>query len=55
MSTTETVRKVYVLGKDAWGNREVVVQEAGSTHDLPADAQYAYSSQNTKFPYNVAV
>lgn len=53
MPTAET-REIYVLGKEEHGNREVKVVEAGEIHDLPAEAKFAYGSQNTKFPYTVA-
>lgn len=46
-------REIYVLGKNAWGNRELKVVEDGETHDMPADAEYAYTSDLTKFPYEI--
>ena len=53
MTIAET-REIYVLGKEMEGNREVKVVEAGEDHDLPAEAKFNYTSQNTKFPYTVA-
>lgn len=50
--STATGREIYVLGKQAWGNREVVIVEDGETHDQPATAKYLYSSDLTKFPYS---
>jgi hypothetical protein len=52
--TTASTREIYVLGKELNGNREVKVVEAGEVHDLPAEAKFGYTSQNTKFPYTVA-
>lgn len=46
-------REIYVLGKEGWGNREVVIVENGEVHDLPAAAKYTYASDLTKFPYIV--
>lgn len=50
MSTADG-REIYVLGKDRWSNREVIVVEDGETHDQPASAEYTYDSDLTKFPY----
>lgn len=50
---TASGREVYVLGKDKWSNREVVVVEDGETHDLPSAAKYAYSNVQTRFPYDL--
>jgi hypothetical protein len=46
-------REIYVIGKVLDGNREMIVQEDGSTHDLPAEAEYTYADQITRFPYEV--
>ena len=51
MSTADG-REIYVLGKQAWGNREVVIVEDGEDHDQPASAEYTYASDLTKFPYS---
>ena len=51
MSTTADGREIYVLGKEGWGNREMAVVEDGEVHDLPAAAEYTYSSDETAFPY----
>lgn len=53
MSSTADGREIYVLGKDAWGNREVVTVEDGKEHDLPAAAQYTYDNVQTRFPYEI--
>lgn len=53
MSTTASGREIYVLGKDAWSNREVVIQEDASVHDLPASAKYTYDSELTRMPYEL--
>lgn len=53
MSTTASGREIYVIGKEAWGNREVVVQEDGSVHDQPATAKYTYASTLTRMPYEL--
>lgn len=52
---TATGREIYVLGKEEHGNREVVIVEDGQEHNFPADTEYTYASQNTRFPYNTAV
>jgi len=52
MSTADG-REIYVLGVNSSGNREVNIVEDGETHDLPATAEYTYSSDLTKFPYSV--
>jgi hypothetical protein len=46
-------REVYVIGKNEWGNREVVVVEDGVTHDLPAEAEFTYEDQEARFPYEL--
>lgn len=51
--TTASGREIYVLGKEEFGNREVVIQEDGSVHDLPAAAKVTYASALSKFPYTV--
>jgi len=53
MSTTASGREIYVIGKQAWGNREVVVQEDASVHDQPASAKYTYASELTRMPYEL--
>lgn len=53
MSTTASGRDIYVLGKEEYGNREVVVQEDGSVHDLPAAAEVTYASELSRMPYTV--
>jgi hypothetical protein len=53
MSSTSSGREVYAIGKDAWGNREVVVVEDGVTHDLPAAAEYTYEDTEAQFPYSL--
>jgi len=53
MSTTASGREIYVLGKEEKGNREVVIQEDASVHDLPVTAKYTYASALTKFPYAI--
>jgi len=47
-------REIYVIGKSLDGNREVVIQEDGSTHDLPSTAEFTYADQVTRFPYEVS-
>lgn len=44
-------REIYSIGREEQGNREVVVQEDGSEHDLPAEAKVTYASELSKFPY----
>ena len=53
MSSTASGREIYVLGKEEYGNREVVIVENGEVHDLPAAAKYTYASDLTKFPYSI--
>lgn len=55
MSTTASGREIYVLGNKGAGNREVVMQEDGSVHDLPAAAETTYASATAKFPYDSEV
>lgn len=43
--------KVYVLGSLEDENREVVFVPDGDSTDLPAAAEYAYTSAFTRFPY----
>jgi hypothetical protein len=52
--STASGREIYVLGKDVYGNREAVIQEDGSTHDLPAGAKYTYADEEARFPYELA-
>jgi hypothetical protein len=49
MATTSG-REIYRLGREGDGNREVVILEAGTVHDLPAGALFAYSNVQTRFP-----
>jgi len=51
MSTTASGREVYVIGRNSHGNREMVVQEDGSVHDLPAGAEVTYADNQSDFPY----
>lgn len=53
MSSTTTEREIYRLGKEEDGNREVVILEEGTTHDLPAGAKFTYDSEQTRFPYEI--
>lgn len=50
MSTADG-REIYVIGTIEDNNREMIIQEDESTHDLPAEAKYTYSDAVTKFPY----
>lgn len=52
MSTTAVGREIYVLGSKDDGNREVIMQEDGSVHDLPAAAKTTYGDERAKFPYS---
>lgn len=46
--------QVYVLGDiKPHNNRELVFVPDGEDTDLPAGAQFAYSSNFTVFPYNL--
>lgn len=42
--------RVFVLGTDAEGNKEVVHVPAGDDTDLPASAEFYYTSATAKFP-----
>lgn len=53
MSTTANGREIYVIGRQAWGNRSVVIQENGTVHDQPATAKYTYASTLTRMPYEL--
>lgn len=53
MSTTASGRDIYAIGRETEGTREVVIQEDGSVHDLPAAAEVTYASDLAKFPYTV--
>lgn len=52
MATT-TEREIYRLGREVDGNREVIILEEGTTHDLPVGAKFLYSDVNTRFPYSL--
>jgi hypothetical protein len=54
MSTQADGREIYVIGKEAFGNREVVIQEDDSIHDFPATAEFTYADEVTRFPYELA-
>ena len=54
MSTVSSGREIYVIGKEPHGDREVVIQEDASVHDLPAGQKYTYASVLTRFPYTLA-
>lgn len=43
---------IYVIGSLTDDNREMVFVPSGEDTDLPAGAEYAYSSAFTKFPYS---
>lgn len=45
-------REIYVLGSEREGNREMSIQEDGSTHDLPASAEVTYADDRAEFPYD---
>jgi len=51
MSTTASGREIYSIGREVQGTREVVIQEDGSVHDMPAGAEVTYASDLSKFPY----
>lgn len=51
MSTTASGRDIFTIGKYADKNREVVIQEDGSVHDLPAGAEVTYADDLAEFPY----
>lgn len=51
--STATEREIYRLGREEHGNREVVVIESGTVHDLPASGKFPYSNANTQFPYTI--
>jgi len=53
MSTTASGREVYAIGREVAGNREVIMQEDGTVHDLPAAAEVTYASDLSRFPYEV--
>ncbi len=42
---------VFVLGKEAHENREVVVLNTGDLYGFSASLNTAYTAQVTKFPY----
>lgn len=52
MSTAEYDR-MFVLGNEVEGNREVVYVDAGEDTDLPASAEFYYSDVVTRFPYEL--
>lgn len=53
MSTTASGREVYSIGREADKNREVIMQEDASVHDLPAASKVTYASDLSRFPYVV--
>lgn len=42
--------RVFVLGTDAEGNKELVHVKAGEDTDLPASAEFYYTSATATFP-----
>jgi len=48
---TATGREIYVIGKIKQGNREMPIIEDGYEHDLPAEAEFTYTDQIARFPY----
>ena len=48
---TANGREIYVIGKIKQGNREMPIIEDGKEHDLPAEAEFYYVDQITRFPY----
>lgn len=52
MSTAEYDR-VFVVGTDPAGNRELVHVPAGEDTDLPASAEYYYTDVIARFPYEL--
>lgn len=54
MSTTASGREIYTIGKEKQdANREVVIQEDASVHDMPAAAKVTYASDLSRFPYEI--
>jgi hypothetical protein len=53
MATTASGREIYSIGREKQGNREVIVQEDGTIHDLPAGAEVTYASELSRFPYEL--
>jgi hypothetical protein len=50
MGTAE-YNRVFVLGTEEEGNREVVHVPAGEDTDLPATSEFYYTSATARFPY----
>lgn len=50
---TSVGTSTFVLGRDAWGNRETRTFVHGESYDLDPTNITAYTVQTTKFPYNV--
>lgn len=53
MGTAEYDR-VFVLGRDEYGNRVVEHVPAGEDTDLPDTAEFYYEDLVTRFPYDTA-
>ena len=51
---TATARTVFVLGKEAHGNRTVLIVESGDEYSVSIDAAKVYTDQTARFPYVVA-
>lgn len=52
--TTAAYNRIFVLGGETRGNREVVYVPAGEDTDLPANAEYYYTDLVTRFPYELS-
>ncbi len=50
---TATGRTVFVLGKEGYGNREVVVVNDGEEYNYDPSTIQAYTAQVARFPYNI--
>lgn len=52
--STAVGRTVFVLGKQAHGNRQVIIVEDGQDYDFSIDTMTAYTAQTARFPYELA-
>lgn len=51
--STAVGRTVFVLGKEAYGNRQVVVVEDGDEYSFDISTMTAYTAQTARFPYSL--
>jgi len=53
MAGTAVGRTVFILGKEAHGNRQAIIVENGYAYDLDIADVIVYTNQTARFPYEV--